>query len=1256
MNRLSLWLVAISMAATGTSALAQRGTTPIRANVGALQRIATSAEKDYKAERTLALKLARERGWVIEKTYKDGTHISLQGLDAKGMPIYYITYNNASAAATTRTDQLWAGGSLGLALSGGSSSVAGRLAIWDGGRVRATHQELQGRITQKDNAKTDNDHATHVAGTMVATGLNPLAKGMAFGQQNLQAYDFNGDDAEMAAAAKDLLVSNHSYGSIAGWRFNPDRKGTDEDPYWEWWGNTDVSRDEDYTFGYYDEGAAAWDEIAFNAPYYLIVKSAGNNRSENGPEVGKPYYQRNNNGSFKLVASRPANISSNNGYDIISTSGTAKNILTVGAVGAISNGYNQASDVKVSSFSSWGPTDDGRIKPDLVGNGVSVLSTVATNDRSYQALSGTSMASPNVSGTLLLLQEYYASLRNGAFMRAATLKGLAIHTADEAGSATGPDYIYGWGLLNAERAAQVIRNDRNTHLLEEKTLKQGETHTLEVTASGAGPLRVTISWTDPHASVTSIGSNVLNNRTPKLVNDLDLRVSGNGTQYLPWTLDPANPAQAATPSDNMRDNVEQILIANAVPGKTYTISVGHKGNLHQGPQAYSLLVSGVGGTLACATAPATATGAKISKITLGNATLNLSDACTTYRDFTSEVFNYEPGQVKQLQLQLGSCGTDAAKIAKVYIDWNGNGSFADAGELAATSGTVNSNGTFATDIKAPATVREGERVRMRVVAAQTSNASEVEACGNSTNSQTIDLLVGFVKPTNDIGITAVTPVGASSLCATTAQQVQVVLRNYGSSAQTNIPVSIAVQQDGNQVTTLSGTFTGTLAPYAQAELLLSNTFATAPGQTYALTATAALPTDAVESNNQRSYTFTVAPVAAAPNLASAYRCGTEPNYTLSAQGGGTPYWYASQESKTPIAVGNQVIAPAAAVGSALFVAFDDFAGTAGVPNKNVFSGGNYNQFSPDVLVSTKAPLVLEQARLYIGNSGQITFTVYNSNGEPVSSRTLQVTATSATPGEGVTNNDPNDQGQVYYLGLELPKAGDYRIAIAYENGATIFRNNAGVNGYPFKVNDVFSITGTSATTTPLSFYYYFYDLKVRSLGCPSPRTAATFKTGTPLEQPIVQRDALTLRSTAPEGNQWLLDGEPIAGATGSSFAPTYNGLYSVIVYKDGCVSEESVAYNYVAEVAALDVGPDFTVYPNPSADGNFDYTVETDALQDLRLTVTDLMGRELYSETVSNVNGQYKGSLDLTKHSNGLYVVRLQHGDQLYTRKVIIRK
>jgi hypothetical protein len=176
-------------------------------------------------------------------------------------------------------------------------------------------------------------------------------------------------------------------------------------------------------------------------------------------------------------------------------------------------------------------------------------------------------------------------------MLASTLKGLVIHSADEAGPDEGPDYKFGWGLMNSYRAANIITKDTLQNLLDERTLLDGEEYTREVTIPEDSILRVTICWNDPKG--TPVGAQ-LNPRDPMLVNDLDLWVvsSGNVTYY-PYKLDPENPDGAATKSSkNYVDNVEMVFIPET-PAGTYTIHVGHDGELEDGEQVYSLIVTGI---------------------------------------------------------------------------------------------------------------------------------------------------------------------------------------------------------------------------------------------------------------------------------------------------------------------------------------------------------------------------------------------------------------------------------------------------------------------------------------------------------------------------------------------------------------------------------------------------------------------------------------------------------------------------------------
>ncbi|GAB3642940.1 S8/S53 family peptidase [Spirosoma arcticum] len=545
------------------------------------------------------LKLARQHGWPLRKNYANRPVFQLQRVDSFGQPVYY-TLHNREAAQSTRTTSLYGGGSLPVALTGGSPGMSGRLAMWDGGRVLATHQEFAGpatgksRVTHTDQPTTVSDHATHLAGTLIAGGIRAEAKGMAYGA-TLSVWDYTNDIAELTAAAPKLLVSNHAYGPVVGWVYNPSRPGTDRNLKWEWWGNTAISPTDDYQFGFYTATARDLDQIAYNNPFLLMVRSADNKRSETGPPAQTPYFLKNTNVKSTVVRSR------NDGYDVIPAEATAKNVLTVGAAEIAFNTQNQLTTLETAAYSGWGPTDDGRIKPDLLGIGTNVFSTVSGSIAGYGNNSGTSAASANVAGSLFLLQELFAQQRaktgdpsaGGQFMRAATLRGLALHTANRLNPAAGPDYKRGWGLLNTEAAARVMLNTDLAHLIREQTLTASGPFVYRIVAQGSEPLVATLCWTDPEGPATPVAAASVNSRTPKLVNDLDLRLADGQITRLPFVLDPNRPGQSATPGDNSRDNVEQIYIANPVPGQAYTLSVTHKGKLTYAGQPFSIIVSGL---------------------------------------------------------------------------------------------------------------------------------------------------------------------------------------------------------------------------------------------------------------------------------------------------------------------------------------------------------------------------------------------------------------------------------------------------------------------------------------------------------------------------------------------------------------------------------------------------------------------------------------------------------------------------------------
>ncbi|MFK7787415.1 MAG: S8 family serine peptidase [Crocinitomicaceae bacterium] len=500
--------------------------------------------KSEKAKKR-ALELAEIKGWPLTYTTAEGSFAELQDVDDSGNPLYYVT-SNVDAAESTRTDHLNSGGSLGLNLNGDNMTAG----VWDGGIARASHQEYDGaggtnRFSVGDGSSSLNFHAAHVTGTIMASGVQANAKGMA-PYCNVLGSDWNSDLSEAtSAAASGMLVSNHSYGY--GIR---DQFGNVQLPQYFFGGYISVSRD--------------WDQIMYNAPNYLMVVAAGNDGNDNSANTDP--------------------IGGNGSYDKLNGTSTCKNNLVVAnAQDANIDASGNLISVSINSSSSEGPTDDLRIKPDITGNGTGVYSTYENSNSAYASISGTSMASPNVTGSLLLLQEHYNNV-NGSYMRSATLKGLAMHTADDAG-ATGPDAVFGWGLMNSKRAAETITNNGSQTMIQELSLSSGQSYTITVDADGVNDLLASISWTDLPGTANT---GVINPSTIYLVNDLDIRVTKSGTTYTPWKL--TGPT-SNTKADNNVDPFERVDVANA--SGTYTITVTHKGSLSSGSQNFSLIVTGI---------------------------------------------------------------------------------------------------------------------------------------------------------------------------------------------------------------------------------------------------------------------------------------------------------------------------------------------------------------------------------------------------------------------------------------------------------------------------------------------------------------------------------------------------------------------------------------------------------------------------------------------------------------------------------------
>lgn len=494
---------------------------------------------------------------------ENGNEKQLIGVDEAGRPLYYTTLN-AGAAKMTKADILYSGGSSGLSINGTDMVIW----QWDFSKPRTTHELLAGKVNSYDNLQnqTISRHSTNIAGTLVGSNGEAEARGIAYGAK-INAYDWTNDVNEMLSeaynGANGILVANNSYG------FDPMYLQT-------------------YQFGKYNVTAQSWDNLMYLKPYLQIVKAAGNAREIDPAIVPQ--------------------VSAKGGYDLLEGAGIAKNVLVVASAKKNVN-MNSDEAFDISTFSSYGPTDDGRIKPDICAPGENIYSSIETYDQAYGTYRGTSSAAAVVSGIITLLQQYYKSVSpSQSYMLSSTVRALLAHTANDKGT-EGPDYIYGWGLADAKRASAaiynniegIVNNEKKTTLIKEITLNQGNKYTLYVVPyETTQPLSATISWTDPQGNLVS---NVIDLNNPNVINDLDLKIvkiNSNGTEstYYPWKLGGmSNLSGAATNnSTNNVDTIERVDIKN--PEKTtYKIIVSPKTNatplLPGGAQTFSIVVSNV---------------------------------------------------------------------------------------------------------------------------------------------------------------------------------------------------------------------------------------------------------------------------------------------------------------------------------------------------------------------------------------------------------------------------------------------------------------------------------------------------------------------------------------------------------------------------------------------------------------------------------------------------------------------------------------
>ncbi|MDM1405075.1 S8 family serine peptidase [Myroides marinus] len=535
-------------------------------------------EREHILRQEKVSRVIKERNIPYSYVSDLGVYSEIVDVYPDGRPLYYQGFNSR-AAQIAKIPAIQKGGKFNLNLTGKNVLIG----VFDATPVYKKHDEFKDRLNQihiKSEVVSESaplserrtfqlaqEHATHVTGTILAKGLYPEAKGLAPGVR-LFSYNWRNDEINMRdAAKKGALASNHSYGAVI---INNGRLIIDQ-----------------RLVGVYDWKAEGFDRVTFAFKNYLPVIAAGNNH-------------------------KYANVLNDNQTEFNNLAGiaTAKNTLVVGSLAQLSNSLD-ITDMTISPTSNYGPTRDFRIKPDIVAKGEGLYSTINDYSRTedyvlrtdkYIYLKGTSMASPVVTSLVALLQEWAVNTFNTP-LKAASIKGLIIHTAYSLHKITdkenntvkdlgkGPNAVYGWGAIDAEKAMTLLNNlsTNRSYLIENELVNKKNKKYIITNNYDNNEFEATLVWTDP-AFVFDYSLIAMSNSKPVLVNDLDIRLKTSDLTYLPWALnkDISNPI--ALEKDNDVDNVERIT-SKKLPRGESTLTISHKGSIILGRQEYSLILS-----------------------------------------------------------------------------------------------------------------------------------------------------------------------------------------------------------------------------------------------------------------------------------------------------------------------------------------------------------------------------------------------------------------------------------------------------------------------------------------------------------------------------------------------------------------------------------------------------------------------------------------------------------------------------------------